>query len=1017
MNLKVLKKINFDYDFWLRTFRDELKYPVKEERLDVSYLQKQGVVPKEIGLKRAVRLYLDEYIELAILEVAHLSRSLCTRTARRWKEKRLIRPLLVFTDSKESYVVIVPGPGTEGMAKALGVSEVLYRTDVEAILSMQYTGDQESLKKAYDEDFLPYERVREEFFEKYRELYGKIVKAVEKIIEEPSSYAQRFLGRLMFLYFLQRKGWLKGDRQFINKIKNYRELNEIFDALNRKGGEVPFLNGSLFERESYLTEEVEEKLSKVMDPIFKEARAFFNQYNFTVNETSPLEVEVSLDPLLLGTVLENMLPEHERGEKGTFYTPVNEMGFMCRRAIAAWLGIEERVVETPDGRLVFVDGLEELFKKLRKRRSEKEARELREKLLSLKILDPAVGSGGFLVMMMQTILQLLQELDEIMGWSTDPELYKKRIIPNLYGFDVEPEAVEIARLRIWLSLVVDQREPEPLPNLDLNIIAIRDSLQVPKAVQTSLVEWLEDPEYKAFVKSLEDIKARYMNAHDPEEKAALRKVIEELQRKYGERLTRNNLLPIEFFMPSLADVIVMNPPYVRQEQIPKVKKEEYSSTYRLPKKSDLYAYFMARALTLLKPNGVAVMITSDKWLEVGYGREVQKLLKPHLLAVYGQRERSFGADVNTVITVVRKEELPDESSVQFVYLERYGERDVRNYKRIPRRKLEPGKWYYLRAPRVFEVLLPKLDKKLGDFAEVKFGIKTGANEFFYMKDITHLYEADYLANPKKFEKWGVKAKTTEELVKQGLIYIENEGGERFVIDRKDVCPIVRSPKEIQSYVIDSTNKLCLYTSSPGKFTRKYIEWGESKGFNQRPTCKSRKQWWKLSGFRRTNILLPMSWMDKIYIPYSKEPVMCDHRLYGVYFDETVDIYTAWLYLNSTLFYLTVELYCRRLGGGATDIMVEDYERIPVPNLKKIEVSINGKQLFKRKPLPYYEEIKQSDRRALDRMILDALGFPKNELDRLVDELHRAFVEVVEDRLIKAGRPLPKVKQKKRKEGE
>jgi len=193
---------------------------------------------------------------------------------------------------------------------------------------------------------------------------------------------------------------------------------------------------------------------------------------------------VSIDPLLLGTVLENMLPEHERGEKGTFYTPVNEIGFICRKALAAWLGLEDRV---EGGRLV--DGLQEYVNGLKERRDEREVREFRERLLSLKVCDPAVGSGGFLVVMMQTILSLIQEVEEAVGWRPDPAIYKARILPNLYGFDIEPEAVEIARLRLWLSLIVDQKSPEPLPNLDLNIMLTTDSLTIPE--QSVLDENLE----------------------------------------------------------------------------------------------------------------------------------------------------------------------------------------------------------------------------------------------------------------------------------------------------------------------------------------------------------------------------------------------------------------------------------------------------------------------------------------------------------------------------------------------
>jgi hypothetical protein len=367
--------------------------------------------------------------------------------------------------------------------------------------------------------------------------------------------------------------------------------------------------------------------------------------------------------------------------------------------------------------------------------------------------------------------------------------------------------------------------------------------------------------------------------------------------------------------------------------------------------------------------------------------------------------RSFTADVNTVITVLKRDKLPDDHPIQFIYLSRYGSNEVINYKSIPRGKLSPGKWYYLRAPKVFEEkLLPKLNHRLRDFADIKRGFMTGANEFFYMKDITHLYEADYLANPKKFEEWGVKAKTGKELVEQGLIYIENEGGERFVINKEDVKPLVRSPKQIRSYVFDKIPTLVLYTYNPGKFTTKYIRWGERQGYNERPTCKARRPWYVIPELEPANILLPMSWMSMIYIPYCNEKVLCDARLYAANTENNISPRKLWLYLNSTLFYITVELLCRRLGGGATDIKVEDYEMMPIPDFSDININL-GENILRRPPKPYYDEVKEPDRRELDKAVLRALGFPEHELDTLVDDLHKAFVWVVEDRLIKAGRPL------------
>jgi hypothetical protein len=1016
--------MRFGVDFWKATLK-EMGYTIIEERLDLETLVKQRVIPgshlakgkDSPCLMDAILLYRDMYVEVAALVYDRIpSRGVCVRVARQWRINRLYRPFLIFTDGYSSYAVIVRGAGLDGEARVLHLEDRLYRTDLEVLESIRHPGTPEELRRKYDEDFFPYEKVRDEFFQRYRELYEKVVAVTKHVPGEKRAkeYAQRFLGRLMFIYFLQRKGWLNNDKNYIDKIEDYRALNDLFyNKLNNEDDDgIPYLNGSLFEREDYI-EELENKVGHKMDEIFKEARRLFNNYNFTVDETSPLEVEVSVDPLLLGTVLENMLPEHERGAKGTFYTPVNEIGFICRKALAAWLGLEDRV----EGHKL-VDGLQEYIEGLKRRRDEREIREFREKLLSVKVCDPAVGSGGFLVVMMQTIISLIQEVEEAVGWRADPAIYKARILPNLYGFDIEPEAVEIARLRLWLSLIVDQKKPEPLPNLDMNVMLTSDSLTLPEGGQSVIDQFLSG-ELSMLVEQLQMLRSRYVTEHDNRKKTEIRNKIEEIFKKLLERTpgkTRRGL-PLELVLLSQPDIIVMNPPYIRQEKIDKQDKDHYAMTYSLDRTSDIYAYFMVRALKLSKDGGAAAIISSDKWLEVGYGVKLQERLKPHIMAIYGQRMRSFTADVNTVITVLKKDKLPGDHPIQFIYLSRYGSNEVINYKSIPRGKLSPGKWYYLRAPKIFEEkLLPKLTHRLGDFADIKRGFTTGANEFFYMMDITHLYEADYLANPKKFEEWGVKAKTGKELLEQGLIYIENEGGERFVIDKKDTKPIIRSPEEVKSYKISQVKTLCLHTKQPGKYTAQYIKEysrrvisvaNKKMSFTDRPTFKSRKIWYHLPDLPTSKLILIKSFDEILYQPISDFPVLSDQRSYLFIskFNVNVKVEEVWKYLNSTIFYITMELYGNRLGGGALDIRVEDYENMPVPDLSNLSIAFPTTRLQSRKPLPYYEEVKQPDRRELDKAVLRALGFPENELDALVDELHRAFVWLVEDRLIKAGRPL------------
>jgi methylase of polypeptide subunit release factors len=1010
----------FDYKFWVDKLR-ELGYPIKPVELDLPTLKETKALPSDVEASKVLRLYFDDYVEVALVEFGSsvkLRRSVCTRTARSWKENRLIKPLLICTNGVDSFAVIVPGRGIGGEAKVLGLSDRLYRTDLDVLDSMRFPGKPEELSINYDKVFFPYEKVRNEFFEGYRTLYERVEKAVSKELKgESTSYAQRFLGRLMFLYFLQRKGWLKEDRRFIDTVKDYKELNGLFyESLNREETPgIPFLNGSLFEREPYMSATLEGHLYPKMDKLFKDARKFFNEYNFTVDETSPLEVEVSIDPALIGTVFENMLPEYERGSKGTFYTPRGESSFICRRALANYLGYADEV--SVDGK-TFIDGLSKYLEKLAKTKSEKEVREFREKLLSIKVLDPAVGSGGFLLVIMQELIGLIQDAEAIVGWKSDAELYKKRILRNLYGFDIEPEAIEIARLRLWLSLIIDQKEPEPLPNLDMNIAVIKDSLRQPVAHK------FIDPKIEALREAFAEITAKYLDEHDAKVKKRLKEQRKEISDEVSKK-TGTDPNVIEAHMLQKADVIVMNPPYVRQESLPQAKKDYYVSEYSLSKKSDLFAYFLARNLSLLVNDGVASVISSDKWLETGYGVSLQKKLKGHLVAIYGQRERTFGADINTVITVYSKEKT--EKPICFTYIESYGGKDVRRHVEISRTDISFGKWFYLRAPQVFvEKILPKLNCKLSQFAVVKFGIKTGANEFFFLKNVSHSYETDFLADPTKFENWHTDARNEKDLNEKGLIYVENEGGHRFIIDRKDVAPVVRSPTEMNSYVATQTQSLLFKPNppeKPGRYSKQYINWGETvsviigkgtekgkrvRGFNRLSSTKSHRPFW----FNVTNLdpapLVSFKFIgERHFTPIYRGGVLADHTCDMIYplrgFEEAL-----WIYMNSSVYFLTRELYGMRMGGGALQMQsTAEMGEIPVPDISCLKTDPQIMAALKREPMPLFAELEQKDRKNMDLEVLKLLGFEKPEI--VVEEVRTALVEVLADRLVKAHLSVDKTK--------
>jgi type II restriction/modification system DNA methylase subunit YeeA len=999
----------FGKEFWIDQLT-KIGYNVNVQEFPLTLLREQKILPANTNPSKVYRLFHNGLMEIVVFEVkdSEFSRGRCVSLARAWKRNNLTSPIIILTNSKDSYISILPGTGFNSEAKVLYLSDRLYHTDKLVLESLKHDLDKVVLLKRYNEEFFPYQKVRDEFFTGYSKMFQELQESLAAHLgPHTRSFSQKFLGRLMFLYFLQKKGWLKNDKHFVDSIPGYEQLSNIYyNGLNTGKLEgIPFLNGSLFDREDYLSDEKEAEISEILNDMFLKARKFFNNYNFTVDETSSLEVEVSIDPALIGTVFENLLLEKERGKKGTFYTPKDETSFVCRRALVKYLGLEDGFSADQKE---FRDGIQNHLEVLRKTRKIDEIRELKDKLLKVRVVDPAVGSGGFLVIMMQEIVSTIIEADAIAGWKSDPYEYKKEVHRNLFGFDIEPEAVEIARLRLWLSMIIDQEVPVPLPNLDFKIVDIPDSLQLQsfqKKIETEIEE-----ERDLLGKLIE----QYSNEHDHESKVKLKKRI---------TLHTNNLLKyglntnvIESYMVEPADIVVMNPPYVRQEFIDPERKKYYIDTYKFDKKSDIYVYFFQRALRLLKPNGAVSAITSDKWLETSYGIRLQEHLKSRLISIYGQRNRSFEADVNTVITVYSNE--MQNGPVDFTYLESYASKTI--VRRIPveRADLKPGKWFYLRAPKMFmEKIYPKLTHKLGNFAEIKFGIKTGANDFFYMKDVSHLYEADYLSNPKKFEEWGLSAKNEKELKEQGLIYIENEGGERFVLNRADIMPVLRSPREISSYLIDTLQSYVFYPSvreGPGPQSILYIKYAENKEFpikkgtkkgifvrgiqNLRSVFSNTPNWYNLRKLKPTDLLSNEVINERHFTTSSKFHIFASDMFVMIY-PKGVDTRTIWLYMNSTIFYMTKELMGKRMGGGALKIQVEDYEYMPVPDLRIF--NFPSGEFFNRKLKTYQEEISMEDRRSVDSLILKAMDLGNEH----IADIYKEYVELIQDRIIKGGIPL------------
>jgi hypothetical protein len=328
------------------------------------------------------------------------------------------------------------------------------------------------------------EKVTRKFYEEY----AAVFMAVEDIIADHSDLAgddlrvftQMLFNRLMFLRFIERKGWLE-----LRKKPNYlqelytttppkesfyktRLRRLFFEGLAQENhqaadviGKVPFLNGGLFEQ-TPLDKKVDDIPNIAFDPILSKKDGIFYHYNFTVEESTPLDIQVAVDPEMLGKVFEELVTG--RHETGSYYTPRPVVAFMCREALKGYLADKTGVSAEAIARLVDKHDVTSL--------TETNARKVIEALDGLKAVDPACGSGAYLLGLLQEMIALYRLLYSEKLKRDSRSLYdlKLRIISNnLYGVDIDPFATNIAMLRLWLSIAVDSDKPLPLPNLDFKI--------------------------------------------------------------------------------------------------------------------------------------------------------------------------------------------------------------------------------------------------------------------------------------------------------------------------------------------------------------------------------------------------------------------------------------------------------------------------------------------------------------------------------------------------------------------
>ncbi len=547
----------------------------------------------------------------------------------------------------------------------------------------------------------------DEFFGKYKAQYEKFCNYIYDNCEDESlfgyefaewdeklirDYVKKLLGRIVFLHFLQKKGWLgvpldgewgDGDKQFMKHLfeassqkqkDNYLDCvleplfaealntlrtDDIFD-LKVKGFRnirIPYLNGGLFERDM-----LDEPKSTFPASYFDDLFEFFYQYNFTIDENDPNDAEVGIDPEMLGRIFENLLEDNK--DKGAFYTPKEIVQYMCRESLIAYLQTDVKRDSACNTIRQFVSSydaslLPEELKEV-----------LDKKLKDVKICDPAIGSGAFPMGLLRELYNCRKAIEGI-----DDEKavnIKTHIIQNnIYGVDIEKGAVDIARLRFWLALIVDEQAPHALPNLDFKIMQGNSLLEQFEGVDLSGMSLNEQEQkrtrkgkawqaYFAFdeqdaLANIQHAIKEYYNSDNHAQKVVLRNVINENVRNYILTLKgctpdiRQKIkeLPIpndkfflwhiyfkEVFDKGGFDIVIGNPPYINVQLMSEEDKTLYKKLFSsFFKRCDIFALFIENGLSLSSSDGILTyIIPSVIHSNLSYQKIRDMILNKHWLA-------------------------------------------------------------------------------------------------------------------------------------------------------------------------------------------------------------------------------------------------------------------------------------------------------------------------------------------------------------------------------------------------
>jgi hypothetical protein len=607
--------------------------------------------------------------------------------------------------------------------------------------------------------------VTKQFYLDYRDLFiqlheeldsivsldSKVAKEFETKTIDTGNFAKKLMGQIVFLYFLQKKGWLgvgkdengnfkewgSGPKNFLQRLfkkefshyKNfycdvleplfYEALasehdDDYYSALDCK---IPFLNGGLFEPlHEYNWRETDIRID---NDILADVFTTFNQYNFTVREDEPLEKEVAIDPEMLGKVFENLLPENLRKGKGAYYTPRTIVHYMCQESLINYLDTECKAVPKNDIETLIREGdlileLETaIYEEGKKYQSvlmdtiKENAQALDDALSHIKVCDPAIGSGAFPVGMLNEIVKARKVLELYLEKEETTYTLKRHCIQeSIYGVDIDPGAIDIAKLRLWLSLVVDENDYkhiQTLPNLDYKIMQGNSLIEEFHGISLDIEK--KDEQFDVFsggssldvlIENLHKKQADFFNAVHPNDKKKKREAVEtaifnifhnesEKKRNISPQETQviesdlkemthgnkiRNFFPWKLYFADVFrenggfDVVIANPPYVNTKDVAKYEwrsnlKNEFGWV------DDLYNHFTFLALKFSKNNGIVTFITSDTFFTIQTKANMRQLLLVNEIIHLIPTPKAFSAMVDTAIFIVKKTENTNNYKIKF----------------------------------------------------------------------------------------------------------------------------------------------------------------------------------------------------------------------------------------------------------------------------------------------------------------------------------------------------------------